>query len=461
MKKITINPVTRIEGHAKISVFVDDRNRVENVFFQATEFRGYEKILLGLPMEEVPRIVSTICGICRGIHFVAALKAADRVFNAEVSEAAEKIREMLIYSHFIEDHTITLFALGLPDYISPKERDVFGVVKKLGTTAKEIIRKRSYALKIMEILGGKSMHPVAAIPGGWSKRLSEEERERIERYSKELVELGKILVSILEKEAEKMDKLELNLNFLATSKKGEYNLYDGERVVIDPDGKIVEKFSGEDYEEFIGEKSVEWSYSKLPYLKKLGWKGLQEDKSFYVTGPLARLNVSKISTPLAKEKAERLFEFGKPCKNVIFNHWARAIEVLLCAEKLEELAGDKTVTGSVRGEVKKIGGEGVGVVEAPRGLLIHHYKTDGRGVVKWINLIVATTQNTPAINIALKKAARKISKGRFSEKTLEAFERVVRAFDPCMSCATHSVSGKIPIEVEIWREGKLIRRVRN
>lgn len=449
MKKVTVNPVTRIEGHAKISVFLDDKNGVENVFFQATEFRGYEKLLLGLPMEEVPRIVSTICGICRGIHFVAALKAADKVFNAEVSEAAEKIREMLIYAHFIEDHSVTLFALGLPDYISPKERNVFGVVKKLGTTAKEIIRKRSYALKIMDILGGKSMHPVAAVPGGWSKRLSEEERRKIEMFSKELVELGKIFVSIVEKEAEKMDNLELNLNFLATSKNGEYSLYDGEEVVIGPDGKVIEKFSGENYEEHIKEKSVEWSYSKLPYLRKFGWSGLQEDKSFYVTGPLARLNVSKIPTPLAKEKAERLFESGKPSKNIIFNHWARAVEVLLCAEKLEELAGDKTVTGSVRGEIGKIVGEGVGVVEAPRGLLIHHYKTDGRGIVKWANLIVATTQNTPAINIALKKAAKE----KFSKETLETFEKVVRAFDPCMSCATHSVSGKIPIEVEIWKKG--------
>ncbi len=459
--KVSIDPVTRIEGHAKIAVFLSERGKVENVFFQATELRGYEKLLVGLPIEIVPRVASTICGICRGIHFAAALKAADRVFGVEPSETVEKIREILVLSHIIEDHTITLFALGLPDYLSPRDKSVFGVAKKLGARARDVIRSRSFALKILEVVGGKSMHPVAAVPGGWSKKIDEDERRKIENYSRELVELGKVLVDVVENSSKDFDNVELEVNFVGTRKEGVLNFYDGEQFVVNSSGRVVEKFREKEYERVIGERSVEWSYSKVTYLKKAGWRGFVEDEHLYLVGPIARLNSAEIDTPLAKEAAEMLFSNEYPVRNVMYNHWARAVEVLYAAEKLVEISQDKDLTrGDVRGEIGRVVGEGVGIVEAPRGLLIHHYSTDSKGIVREANIIVATTQNNAAINVTLKKVAEKFSKRKFDKRVVEEFEKVVRAFDPCMACATHAV-GRFPIEVEVWKGGKLVGRWRN
>ncbi len=199
MKRIEINPVSRIEGHAKVAIFLNEKGDVENAFFQATEFRGYEKLLVNMPIEEVPRVVSTICGICRAIHFIAALKALDQIYGVEATETARIIREMLTHAHIVEDHILTLLALSLPDFISPENRSIFGVIKRIGEeNAREILKKRGYAVKIIEMLGGKHLHPVPAIPGGWSKRIEEEERVKIENYSKEIVNLSQKIVEMTE-----------------------------------------------------------------------------------------------------------------------------------------------------------------------------------------------------------------------------------------------------------------------
>ncbi len=454
--KIEINPISRIEGHAKVTIFLDSNGRVEQAFFQATELRGYEKILVGMPMEEVPRVVSTICGICRAIHFVAALKAADQIFGVEASEAAKLIREMLICAHFIEDHTVALLALAMPDFLSPEERSIFGVMKRLGNLGRELLRKRGYAVKILQILGGRNIHPVAAVPGGWTKKMSDEEMGLIERYSRELLDLGLKIVDVLEREANINLDCKLELNYMATvDKRGMLNLYDGYQVVKSSDGKEIDRFVGKEYLDVIAERVVPWSYSKVPYLKKLGWSGFRDGSSFYLVGPLARLKIADL-TPVARETLERLSDYSM--RNVMFNHLARAVEIVYAAERLMELSRED-VSGKLQNEPESVKGEGVGIVEAPRGTLIHHYITDERGIVREANLVVATTQNIGAISIAIRKVAEKYAGD--VKNLMEKVELAIRAFDPCMACATHAINGAIPIEIEIYRDGELVEVLRN
>lgn len=478
MKRVEISPASRIEGHAKVAIFLNERGEVQDAFFQATELRGYEKFLAGMPMEEVPRVVSTICGICRAIHFVAALKASDGVFGVEPTETAVRIREMMMHAHFVEDHAITLYALGLPDFIPAEveDRNIFGLFRVLGKEfGREVLRRRGYAVRILEILGGKHIHPVSGIPGGWSKKLDEEERAKIERYSREILELGVKTVELAEEliapkvEEFSNDSFSLEVNFAGTvDRRGALNLYDGYQKVIDPSGKEIVSFSGHDYSEVIAERVVPWSYSKIPYLKRIGWTGFVEDSEtgLYMVGPAARFNVAdRLTTPLAREAFERVLEFAgeKPLKNVILNHWIRAIELLYAAERLYELSQDEEITGPVTTEISEVIGEGVGIVEAPRGLLIHHYTTDARGVVRSANLIVATTHNMGAINLAVKKAARKfIRNGEVNDEAINRIEMAFRAFDPCIACATHSINGRYPLELEVYdSEMNLVKKLRN
>jgi F420-non-reducing hydrogenase large subunit len=443
--KIEINPVSRIEGHAKVTIFLDSSGKVENAFFQATEFRGYEKILSGLPMEEVPRVVSTICGICRAIHFTAALKAADQVFGVEASDAAKIVREMLLCAHFIEDHTLSLLALALPDFLSPEERNIFGVIRNLGELGRELLRKRGYAVRILQILGGRNIHPVTALPGGWAKAPTDEELGLIERYSRELLDLGYRMVEVLEAALDMGDGLELRAATLGTEKKGLVNLYDGEQVVKDEDGREVIRFSGKEYADIITEKSLSWSYSKLTEIKPLGEK-------LYVVGPLARLKTAEL-TPKASEIV-KTYGFSN---NLLYNHFARAVEIIYAAERLLELSQSYR-GGRIQNEPQKVAGEGVGIVEAPRGTLIHHYWTDEKGIVRGSNLIVATTHNVRAINHVVGKVAERASDTR---NLAEKVEVAIRAFDPCMACATHAVNGVIPIEIQIFRDGELEEVYRN
>ena len=489
MKRVEISPATRIEGHARIAIFLNDNGEVQDAFFQATELRGYEKFLAGMPIEEVPRVVSTICGICRAIHFVAALKASDGVYGVEPDDAAVKIREMMMHAHFVEDHAITLYALGLPDFIPPEsqeERNIFGLFRVLGREfGREVLRRRGHAVKILELLGGKHIHPVSAIPGGWSKRIDEEERLKIERYSRELLELGVKTVEVAERligqrmEEFSHETFTLEINWVGTvDGRNALSLYEGYQRIIDSSGREVGRFLGNEYSEVIAEKVVPWSYSKIPYLKAFGWKGFVESRGsadsessptgLYMVGPAARFNVAdRLTTPLARDAFERMLESAgeKPVKNIILNHWVRAIELLYAAEKLYELSQDEEITSPVTSGAPDVSvtGEGIGVVEAPRGLLIHHYTTDSRGIVRDANLIVATTQNMGAINLAIKKAARNfIRNGKVDDAVINRIEMAFRAFDPCIACATHSINGRYPLQLEIYdSEGNMIRKLRN
>ncbi len=485
MKKIEINPITRLEGHGKIAIFLDESGNVAEAFFQVVELRGYERFLVGMPIEEVPRTVSTICGVCRAIHHTAATKASDQIYGVEPTETAKKIRELFVNAHYVEDHAVILYALGLPDFVvgpeaDPAERNIVGLVKKVGVdVAKEVLRKRSYAVKILEMLGGKPIHPVAGLPGGWSKRVTEEERQEIEKLAKELVELGKLTIQIFEDVILKNEKyMELItsdayrsvINYMGTiDEKGRVNYYDGVQKIIDTKGNEIGRFTGKEYLNYIAERVLPWSYLKMPYLKQIGWKGIVDGDgtSLYSVGPLARLNVADgMNTPLAQEAYEKMFDVLKerPIHYVMAYHWARAIELLNAAERVLELAQDPEITSpDVRAELGEVTGEGVGIIEAPRGTLIHHYKTDEKGIVTEANLIVATTHNKGPITLAIRKAAKHfIKNGQVDEKILNYVEMAFRPYDLCLACATHVLPGRLPIEINIYdSDGNLYKTLRN
>ncbi len=485
VKKIEIEPMTRLEGHGKIAIFLDDKGNVADAFYQIVEFRGYETFLRGMPIEEVPRTVSTICGVCRAIHHTASTKASDGVYGVEPTETAKKIRELFLNAHQVEDHCAILYALGLPDFVvgieaDPAERNLVGLVKKVGVdVGKTVLKKRFAAVKVLEMLGGKPIHPVAGLPGGWSKRVTEDERKEIESLAKEMVELGELTLQVFEDVILKNEKMlelvtadyyRVVVNYLGTvDDDGKVNYYDGWQVGIDTKGNEVFRFKGKDYLNHIAERVVPWSYVKMPYFKQLGWKGFVdgEGTSLYSVGPLARCNVGEMNTPKAKEAQDKMFDVLKerPIHYIMAYHWARAVELLNAAERVLELSQDPEITSpDVRAELGEVTGEGVGIVEAPRGTLIHHYKTDENGIVTDVNLIVATTHNHPSINIAIKKAAQHfIKEGKdINEKLLNYIEIAYRPYDICQACASHALPGRYPIEVTIYdSEGEIVKVLRN
>lgn len=487
VKKIEINPMTRLEGHGKIAIFLDDAGNVDDAFFQTVEFRGYEKFLQGMPIEEVPRTVSTVCGVCRAVHFLAAMKASDGVYGVTPPSTGRKLRELFYSAHTVEDHCVVLYALGFPDFVvgpsAPAgERNIIGLIRKVGAdTGKLVLRKRSLAVKIFELLGGKPNHPVAALPGGWSKRLTEEERAQVEKWSEELVELGKLTMQVFDdvvlKNPEYMklvtgDMFKVEVGHMGSvDDQGRVAYYDGTQKVIDAAGKVVGTFQGKEYLDFIAERVLPWSYLKFPYNKKLGaWDGIKEgpDTNIYCVGPLARMNVADgMNTPLAQEHYEKFHAtFGaRPVHYILGYHWARAIEMLNAAERCLELANDPEITGEdTWTRPTSCTGEGVGIIEANRGTLIHHYQTDQEGIVTRANLIVATTHNNAPINLAVKKAARHfIRNGEVSEALLNHVEMAFRPYDLCLACATHTVTGGgTPIEMNIYKPGgELYRTLKN
>lgn len=484
LRKIEINPMTRLEGHGKITIFLNDQGNVDNVFFQTVELRGYERFLRGLPIEEVPRTVSTICGVCRCVHFTASVKAADAVYQVEPTPTAKKIRELVLNAHYVEDHAAILYALGFPDFVagptaSPAERNLIGLIQAVGAeTGKLVLKKRYAAVKVIEMLAGKPIHPVAALPGGWSKRVTEEERKEILGLAKEMVELAqltlKVFADVVLKNEDYMklvtgDTYKVVVNYMGTvDEKNRVQFYDGIQRIIDPEGKEIGRFTGKGYLDFIAERVLPWSYLKMPYLKPLGWKGIADGPgtSLYCVGPLARLNVADgMDTPLAQEAYEQMYAtFGtKPVHNILAYHWARAIELLNAAEKVQQLAADESITSpDIRAELGKPS-EGVGIIEACRGTLIHHYKTDDRGIVQEANLIVATTHNKGPINVAVRRAAEHfIKNGKVDEGILNLVEIAYRPYDICLACATHVLPGRLPIEIQIYdHKGELYKILRN
>ena len=483
-KRITIDPITRLEGHGKIEIFLDDRGDVEMAYFQVPELRGFEVFAVGRPAEEMPRITPKICGVCPTAHHICSTKALDDLFKVEPTPAAKKIRELMYSTFMLEDHTLHFFFLGGPDFVvgpsaPAAERNILGVIAKVGLDiAGKVIKMRRECRDIITLIGGRVIHPVCGLPGGMSKPLTEDNRVSIVEVAKNGVEFAQFALKIFEDVVLKnKDYVDLILGDVykhdtyymgMVDQNNKVNFYDGDIRVVTPEGKEFVKFKPENYLEHIGERVEPWSYAKYPYLKKIGWKGFVDgaDSGVYRVAPLARLNVSDgMATPLAQAEYEKMYKIlgGKPAHNTLAFHWARLIEALYAAERMLELAQDKEITDPrVRNIPTATPEEGIGVVEAPRGTLFHHYKTDNNGILTEVNLIVATLNNSAAICMSIEKAARSLIKeGKVSDGLLNMVEMAFRAYDPCFACATHSLPGQIPLIVRIRNtKGRIINTLR-
>lgn len=485
MKQITIDPITRLEGHGKIEIFLDDAGDVDNVYFQVPELRGFEKFCEGRPVEELSQIVTKICGVCPGCHHMASGKAIDAVFGVEPPPTAKKLRELFYMAHFVHSHIAHFYALAAPDFVvgptaAKAERNILGVINKVGTQiGTEVIKQRRLAQEIQAMLGGHQTHVVMNMPGGVRKGITEEQREDIEKRAKGFIEFGQFSLELFNdvvlNNKEYVDIIlngpySLNIHSMGlVDENNHVNFYDGKVRVVDTEGKEHCKYSPEEYREFIEERVETWSYLKFPYLKKIGWKGFVEgqDSGVYQATPLSRLNVADgMATPLAQQEYEKMYGIlgGKPVHATLAMHWARLIELLYAAERMYELISDEDIIGKeLRTPIQNITGEGIGIVEAQRGTLTHHYFTDEKGIVTKANIIVGTTNNNAAICMSLKKAAQGlIKKGvDVTDGILNMIEMAFRAYDPCFSCATHSLPGEMPMIVNIReKDGTLIRSVK-
>jgi len=483
LKTITIEPITRLEGHGKISIFLNEEGNVENAYLQVPELRGFERFCEGRKAEDLPQIMPRICGVCPVAHHFASTKALDAAFHVEPPPAAKKLRELMYSGYYVYDHTLHFYFLGAPDFVvgpdaPPAERNILGVIKKVGLDiAKEVIKHRAYGQKITAIIGGKATHPVCGLPGGVSKPLTEEERQEIEKMAESSVEFAKFTLKIFDdvvlKNKKYVDLILSDAYTLPTYYMGlvdqnnKVNFYDGNVRVVDPEGREFVKFAPSNYLDVIEEHIEDWTYVKLPYLKKVGWKGWVSGPTsgIYRVGPLARLNASEgMATPLAQKEYERMYETlgGKPVHSTLAFHWARLVELLYAAERALELSRDEEITSKEIRSKPGSPGEGVGIVEAARGTLIHHYQLDEEGLAKKVNLIVATTNNAPAICMSIRDAAKGLIRGgAVSEGLLNMVEMAFRAYDPCFACATHFAVGQMPLTVEIFdHEKQLLKTVR-
>lgn len=473
MERITIDPITRLEGHGKIEIFLDDDGNVANTYFQIPELRGFERFCVGRPVEEMPVLTNRICGVCPEAHHMAAAKAADAVYGVKVPRAGALLRELLYMGFYFTDHTTHFYALGGPDFIMGPdapvaERNILGVIHKVGMDiAGQVLQARKYGHTVIEILGGRKVHPCTSVPGGVTKGLTKEERNEIAEMGKWAVEFAqfslKLFSDVVLGNQDYVDLIlgdaySVPMHYIGTVDENNLvNFYDGKVSVVDPEGKRIGKYAAEEYTDWISERVEPWTYLKFPYLKKVGWKGFEggKDSGVYSATPLSRLNAADgMATPLAQAEYEQFFETlgGKPVHQQLATHWARLIELLYAAERWNELVNDEEITSdNIRAVPTKTPTEGVGIVEAPRGTLTHHYWTDERGVLTQANIIVGTTNNYAPISMSIKKAAQAFIKGGeiVTEGMLNRVEMAFRSYDPCFGCATHSLPGQMPLEVQI------------
>ncbi len=472
MKKISIDPITRLEGHGKIDIFLDDQGNVANAYLVIPELRGFEKFSEGRPVEELPRITPRICGVCPEAHLMASAKACDAVYNVEVPPAGRLLRELLYSAFYVADHTVHFYILAAPDFVvgpeaPPAERNILGLVHKVGVeTGSHVIKCRGMAMDIVGMLGGKTVHPISALPGGMSKAIDEDERAQIEEWGHQLVDFGLFSIQLFHDVVLGNDEYrDLILSDAFTTpmyymglvdENNQVNFYDGKVRVVDPEGSEFVKYSPEEYLDVIAEHVEPWTYLKFPYLKDVGWKGFETgiDSGVYQATPLSRLNAADgMATPKAQEAYEEFYDTlgGKPVHGTLATHWARLIELLYSAERLVELATDTRITDpKVRAIPTEVPSEGIGIVEAPRGTLTHHYITDERGIVEKCNLVVGTTNNYAPISISVKKAAQAlIRNGEVREGILNKVEMAFRSYDPCFGCATHTLPGQMPLQLRI------------
>nr|WP_152909348.1 Ni/Fe hydrogenase subunit alpha [Mariprofundus ferrooxydans] len=459
MRRIAIDPVTRVEGHGKITLLMDAENRVHEARLHIVEFRGFEKFIQGRPYGEVPTFVQRLCGICPVSHHLAAAKAVDQLVGVDaLTPTSLKLRQLLHFGQTLQSHALHFFHLSSPDLLfgfgsDVAQRNIVGVIEKHPELALKGVKLRKYGQQIIAAISGKRVHGSAAVPGGMNKSLSREERNvllagiaDIKQWAQEAVALNE---QVHMSHPENHSFGALNTHFLGMiSPKGELEIYHGGLRARDPDGgTLFDQFDYRGYQEIIREEVRPWSYMKFPYFTALG-----KENGWYRVGPLARVNnCDVISTPLAEEARQRFRAFadGGFVQDTLAYHWARMIETLYCAESIELLLNDEDISGNdlvVTGEKRS---EGIGVIEAPRGTLFHHYKIDEQGLIEKANLIVSTTSNNQAMNESVRSVANEYLDGNeITEGLLNHLEVAVRAYDPCLSCATHAL-GKMPLQVEL------------
>ncbi len=460
VRKITIEPVTRIEGHARVTIHLDKTGKVEQTFFHVDEFRGLEKFSEGRPYFEMPQITQRICGICPVSHHLASAKACDGVAGVEPPRPAKLLRELIHMGQYVQSHGMHFFHLAAPDLIfgfdaDPATRNVFGIIKANPELALKAVNLRRYGQQIIERLGSKRVHPYFTVPGGVNAPLQPADREAIaaEReamvgHAKEAIGIAKGWIEANRELADTFAAFPSNYMGLV-DEEGGLQLYDGQIRVRDANGKLLAQFDSADYLEYVAEHVEPWSFLKFPYYRKLGWP-----KGTYRVGPLGRLNVAdRIGTPLAQEEFERFrgIRSGKPVEGSLYYHYARLIELLYALERIGQLLDDPDILSrDVRnyGSTKNTG-HGVGVIEAPRGTLFHDYSTNPDGLLTRVNLIVATGNNNWAMHTSAGAVAKAFVNGKkLTEGVLNRVEAAIRCYDPCLSCSTHAI-GRMPLEIQL------------
>lgn len=470
-QKITIEPVTRIEGHAKVTIRLKEDGTVERALMHVNEFRGFEKFCEGRLYFEMPQITPRICGICPVSHHLAAAKAGDALTGQTPPRPASLLRELMHMGQIIQSHGMHFFELAGPDLLlgfdaAPEIRNVVGLIGNNPELTVKAVMLRKFGQEIIKTLGGRKIHPTFAVPGGVNRALKVEERDSILKgvdAAIETIQLGlRIMKDWAEKNMEDINKFavfQTGYFGLITPENG-LELYDGNVRLIDRNGVELERFPIADYLDYIAEHVEPWSYLKFPYYKKMGWP-----EGVYRVGPLGRLNISdKIDTPLANEelKVFKALNGGKPVENTLYYHYARLIEALFATERVRVLCEDRDILSTdILNTRKNYTGRGVGVIEAPRGTLIHDYTADENGKLTRVNLIVSTGHNNWAMTNAVDSVAKTYVKGpNVTEGMLNRVEAAIRAYDPCLSCSTHAV-GQMPMIVDlVGPDGELIKTIR-
>jgi F420-non-reducing hydrogenase large subunit len=484
MSEILIDPITRLEGHGRIHIFLNDAGDVDHAYLQIPELRGFERFAQGRRAEDMPQITSRICGVCPMAHHMAGTKTLDDLYHVDPPSAAKKVREMVYDAFMVEDHALHFFFLGGPDFVvgptAPKaERNILGVIGKVGLEiGKEVIGLRKEIRELISAASGKVIHPVFGLPGGISQAVSPELRDRFVAGAAHAVEFGAFALQVFRDvvlgnpeyvELVTSEAYTHRTYYMGLVDQANHpNFYDGRLRVVDPAGDEFLTFGVHEYLDHVAEHVEPWSFIKFSYLRDVGWTGFDDgpDSGVFAVAPLARLNAAEgMSTPRAQEACEELFATlgGRPVHHTLATHWARLIELLNAAERMGELAADPEITSpEIRAIPTETPTEGFGVVEAPRGTLIHHYETDERGLITRANLIVATQNNAARIALSVDKAAKALVHGPdVDEGLLNEVEMAFRAYDPCFGCATHSLPGEMPLIVEIrGADFELVREIR-
>lgn len=469
-RTLTIDPVTRIEGHARVFLDLAEDGSLVSAGLVVNELRGFERILVGMEADRMPLITARICGVCPSAHHLAASKALEAAAGVTPPPAAKLLRELLYMGHYIHSHSLSLFVLQGPDLIlgldaDPAIRNVVGVVEAAPEVAKKALRLRTLGQRINELVGGRGVHPVTSLAGGIAFCLDEEKKRILSDWVEEALVLGPELIGVARDKL--LQQVEAHPELLrdwvvpawnmGTVSDGKTALYDGVLRVTDEEGTIREEFPTSEYDRHLVESVLDWSYMKPVYYREA--PGGEE--RLYRVGALARVNcVDSMGTPVADQLlAGFRRDFGRPVHNVVLHAYARIIELIYAVERAQEILADPRLDGETRAEVRFTGGRGVGHVEAPRGTLIHDYQVDERGIITSANLIVATQQNYACINRSITQAAMSHVIGRADDGLLNAIEFAIRCYDPCLSCATHAL-GQMPLEVLVRQAGRVVRSVR-